>query len=78
VPNYFKDATFGVPGADVDAQRTESPEPGVTIIRDKQFGVPHIYGDTRPELMFGIGWATAADRLFVKIHPSIVSRDFAD
>ena len=29
---------------------TESPEPGVTIVRDKQFGVPHIYGDTRAAL----------------------------
>jgi acyl-homoserine lactone acylase PvdQ len=36
----------------------------VTIERDAQFGVPHIYGDTRPELMFGIGYATAEDRLF--------------
>ena len=33
-------------------------------MRDKQFGVPHIYGDTRAELMFGIGYATAEDRLF--------------
>jgi len=62
VPNYFKDATFGVPAGDVES--TQSPEPGVTIVRDKQFGVPHIYGDTRPELMFGIGYATAEDRLF--------------
>jgi len=43
---------------------SESPEPGVTIVRDKQYGVPHIYGDTRPALMFGIGYATAEDRLF--------------
>ena len=43
---------------------TESPEPGVTIVRDKRFGVPHIYGDTRAALMFGIGYATAEDRLF--------------
>ena len=33
-------------------------------MRDKQFGVPHIYGDTRAALMFGIGYATAEDRLF--------------
>ena len=26
--------------------------------------MPHIYGDTRAELMFGIGYATAEDRLF--------------
>ncbi|HZE05705.1 MAG TPA: penicillin acylase family protein, partial [Solirubrobacteraceae bacterium] len=62
LPNYFKDATFGVPTGDVAS--TQSPEPGVTIMRDKQFGVPHIYGDTRSELMFGIGYATAEDRLF--------------
>jgi acyl-homoserine lactone acylase PvdQ len=62
IPDYFKDATYGVPPGDV--QSSESPEPGVTIVRDKQYGVPHIYGDTRSELMFGIGYATAEDRLF--------------
>ena len=62
IPDYFKDATFGVPSG--GAESTQSPEPGVTIVRDKQFGVPHIYGDTRAELMFGIGYATAEDRLF--------------
>jgi acyl-homoserine lactone acylase PvdQ len=62
IGDYFKDATFGVPSGDVAS--TESPEPGVTIEFDTQFGVPHIYGDTRAELMFGIGWATAQERLF--------------
>jgi hypothetical protein len=57
ITDYFKDATFGVPAGDVAS--TESPEPGVTIERDAQFGVPHIYGDTRASLMFGIGYATA-------------------
>jgi acyl-homoserine lactone acylase PvdQ len=59
---FYKDATFGVPAGNVAG--TESPEPGVTIVRDASFGVPHIYGDTRAELMFGIGYATAEDRLF--------------
>ncbi|HEY4828741.1 MAG TPA: penicillin acylase family protein [Solirubrobacteraceae bacterium] len=63
IPQFFKDATFGVPAGDVAS--TESPEPGVTIERDAQFGVPHIYGDTRAELMFGIGYASAEDRLFM-------------
>ena len=62
IPDYFKDATFGVPAGDVES--TESPEAGVTIVRDKTYGVPHIYGNTRAELMFGIGYATAEDRLF--------------
>ena len=62
IPQFFKDATFGVRSGNVAS--TESPEPGATIVRDSQFGVPHIYGDTRPELMFAIGYATAEDRLF--------------
>jgi len=62
LPDYFKDATFGVPSGNVGS--SESPAPGVTIVRDKQYGVPHIYGDTRTGLMFGIGYATAEDRLF--------------
>ena len=62
IGQFYKDATFGVPSTDVAS--TESPEPGVTIVRDQGYGVPHIYGDTRPALMFGIGYATAEDRLF--------------
>src|SRR5947209_24804 len=46
---FYKDATFGVRNNSV--QSTESPEPGVTIVRDKGFGVPHIYGATRAALV---------------------------
>jgi acyl-homoserine lactone acylase PvdQ len=62
LPNFFKDATFGVKAG--DAERTYSPRSDVTIVRDKGFGVPHIYGATRAGGMFGIGYATAEDRLF--------------
>jgi acyl-homoserine lactone acylase PvdQ len=63
VPSYFKDATFGVkPG---DAAKVEQPEPGLTIVRDKSYDVPHIHGDTRAETMFGAGYAGAEDRLFL-------------
>jgi acyl-homoserine lactone acylase PvdQ len=62
IPDYFKDATFGVKPGDVES--TESPRSDVTIVRDKQFGVPHIYGTTRAGTMFGLGYATAEDRLF--------------
>src|SRR5436190_7593682 len=62
IGDFFKDATFGVRAGQVVS--SESPASGVTIERDSQFGVPHIYGDTRARLMFGIGWATAEDRLF--------------
>ncbi len=63
VPTYFKDATFGVPAGEVES--TIEPRPGVTIVRDKAYGIPHIYGDTRADTMFGAGYAGAADRLFL-------------
>src|SRR5690242_5339923 len=63
IGDYFKDATFGVKPEDVAS--TESPKPGVTIIRDRQYGVPHIYGDTRADVAFGAGYAGAEDRLFL-------------
>ncbi len=63
VPSYFKDATFGVKPGDVGT--VESPEPGLTIVRDKSYDVPHIYGATRAEVMFGAGYAGAEDRLFL-------------
>jgi acyl-homoserine lactone acylase PvdQ len=62
IPDYFKDATFGVKPGDVES--TESPRSDVTIERDKGFGVPHIYGSSRAGTMFGLGYATAEDRLF--------------
>ena len=63
IADYFKDATFGVRPGDVES--TTTPRPGVTIVRDKQYGVPHIYGDTRADVMFGAGYAGAQDRLFL-------------
>jgi acyl-homoserine lactone acylase PvdQ len=63
VPLYFKDATFGVPPGQV-AEQIE-PRPGVTILRDSAYDVPHVYGDTRADTMFGAGYASAADRLFL-------------
>jgi acyl-homoserine lactone acylase PvdQ len=62
VPNFFKDSTFGV--RPEDAERSYSPRADVTIVRDKGFGVPHIYGKSRQGAMFGLGYAGAEDRLF--------------
>src|SRR4051812_31688782 len=62
VPSYFKDSSFGVrPG---NVERTYSPRSDVTIVRDKSFGVPHVYGRTRDGAMFGLGYVGAEDRLF--------------
>jgi acyl-homoserine lactone acylase PvdQ len=63
VASYFKDATFGVPPEEVESMTT--PRPGVTIVRDSAYGIPHIYGDTRADVMFGAGYAAANDRLFL-------------
>jgi hypothetical protein len=38
-----------------------SPEPGLEIARDS-YGVPHVFGLTRGEVMFGSGWIAAQDR----------------
>src|SRR5919206_647279 len=61
LPRFYKDSRFGARSA--DRERTYSPRADVTIVRDR-FGVPHIYGKTRDGAMFGIGYATAEDRLF--------------
>jgi acyl-homoserine lactone acylase PvdQ len=63
IGEYFKDATFGV--KESDAESTVSPRADVTIVRDKGYGVPHIYGSTRAGVMFGAGYAAAQDRLFL-------------
>jgi len=43
---------------------TETPRSGVQIFRDSKFGMAHIYGQTRADVMFGAGYATAEERLF--------------
>jgi acyl-homoserine lactone acylase PvdQ len=63
LPEFFKDATFGVREDEVAS--TTTPRPGATIIRDEAFGVPHIYGTTRADTMFAVGYASAEDRLFL-------------
>jgi acyl-homoserine lactone acylase PvdQ len=58
VRRLFKSARFFAPaGGEVTR-----PRRGVTIRRDRSFGVPHIRGRTRSNVFFGIGWATAEDR----------------
>ena len=47
-----------------EAERTYSPRADVTIVRDRGYGVPHVYGSTRAGAMFGLGYVAAEDRLF--------------
>jgi acyl-homoserine lactone acylase PvdQ len=55
---YYLSEKFGVSGSVV---RTESPKEGVEIQRDKN-DIPHIFGATRSDVMFGSGYAAAEDR----------------
>src|SRR5271157_787814 len=49
---------FGVQGA---VLRTEEPEAGLKIERDSH-DIPHVFGATRNDVMFGSGWLAAQDR----------------
>jgi acyl-homoserine lactone acylase PvdQ len=76
--DYFKDASFGVAPGKAEATYGAnclippaggSPPAGIadecddfTVVRD-EFGVPHVYGDGRAGLMFGLGYVTGEDRL---------------
>ena len=42
---------------------TAPPQPLLTIIRD-DYGVPHVFAETKEDLAFGAGYATAQDRLW--------------
>ena len=59
IRRYFKAAPLGR-SAGLPGKRLH-PRPGVTIVRDS-FGVAHVTGQTQPDVAFGAGWVTAADR----------------
>ncbi len=54
----FVSEKFGVQGP---VTRTENPEPELEIQRDNH-DIPHIFGETRAEVMFGSGYVAAEDR----------------
>lgn len=59
---YYKRTEFGqIPGG---VGTDYSPRAGVRVIRDAAFGMAHIYGEKRSDVMFGVGYATAEERLF--------------
>lgn len=59
IQRYFKPEPLGL-GKEKPAS-VERPRPGVTIARDR-FGVAHVFGTTQPNVAYGAGWVTAADR----------------
>jgi acyl-homoserine lactone acylase PvdQ len=50
---------FGVEGPVLRTE--ETGRPGLEIVRDSH-DIPHIYGETRADVMFGSGWVAAEDR----------------
>src|SRR5947208_14052877 len=64
IGTFYKDASFLADLSQAERVETFPLRPGTVIIRDKQFGVPHIFGTTRADTEFGAGFASAEDRLF--------------
>ena len=60
---YYKTTDFGTMPGGVGS--TSEPRPGVEIVRDARFRMAHIHGDNRYDVMFGAGYATAEERLFL-------------
>ncbi|HXA30065.1 MAG TPA: penicillin acylase family protein [Candidatus Angelobacter sp.] len=63
--NYYKDASFYGSVQPGDRVETVPLHSGTVIVRDAQFGVPHVFGNTRYDTEFGSGYASAEDRLFM-------------
>jgi acyl-homoserine lactone acylase PvdQ len=43
------------------AREEQTGRPGLRLIYD-EYGIPHVYGETREDMAFGAGWVTARDR----------------
>ncbi len=56
---FYLSEKFGVQGPVIRSEQTGRP--GLRILRDSH-DVPHIYGKTRADVMFGAGWVAAEDR----------------
>jgi hypothetical protein len=59
IPKYFKREDFTPTGATTVVPAPERPD--LRIVRD-EFGVPHIYANTRADLWYGVGLVTGQDR----------------
>jgi acyl-homoserine lactone acylase PvdQ len=60
---YYKNTKFGtMPGG---TESVETPRRGLHIYRDGAYDMAHIYGSSRYNVMFGAGYASAEERLFM-------------
>jgi acyl-homoserine lactone acylase PvdQ len=57
--SHYVSEKFGISGPVMRSENTGRP--GLQILRDR-YDIPHIYGGTRDDVMFGAGWVAAEDR----------------
>lgn len=57
---YFKDGSFDVP---TEVSREYFPRADVRVLRDAEWGVPHVYGVDDGAAAFGAGYVAVEDRL---------------
>lgn len=57
---YFKDGSFDVP---TEVSREYFPRADVRVLRDAEWGVPHVYGVDDAAAAFGAGYVAVEDRL---------------
>ncbi|HLF70015.1 MAG TPA: penicillin acylase family protein, partial [Actinomycetota bacterium] len=62
--DWFTDASFGVKPGDVGRIYKPGYRHGLVVVRDLSKDVPHVYGTTRADTMFGAGYVSGEDRLF--------------
>lgn len=60
IKRFYKPDTFG-PGTATPVKAEDVGRPGVQVVRDS-FGVAHVDGKTRADVMYADGWVTAEDR----------------
>ena len=61
LPKYYKPNIFGLGGQQPQSVTTPPGRPGLRIERDS-FGVPHVFADSRADIMFGAGYVASQDR----------------
>ena len=68
---YFKDGSFDVP---TDVSREYFPRADVRVLRDAEWGVPHVYGVDDAAAAFGAGYVAVEDRLPIILLLSALGR----
>ena len=64
LPNFFKQNVFGLGNLSLQRTQTFPGRPNLVIRRDS-FGVPHIESNNRADVMYGVGFAQAEDRMLL-------------